>query len=90
MFLPLDKMVKVKLRLVRLDINQGGYDKGGAYWGHRRPGFSLYWAESKEEFDLAPYARPTFGTLEIPVDATSREDAKRKIRDLLPNARFYR
>jgi hypothetical protein len=89
-FLPSDRSMKVKLRLARLRLDQGGYDKGGAYWGGRKPGWHIYWAESLEEFELAPLARPNFGTVEMTVDAVSREDAKRRIRHLLPNAGFFR
>lgn len=32
-----------RARLVQLD--SGGYDKGGAYWGHRMGGNRLYWVQ---------------------------------------------
>lgn len=32
-----------KFSLVRVKLDNGGYDQGGAYWGHGQP---LYWAEA--------------------------------------------
>ena len=89
-FLPNDRSVVVKLRLVRMKLDSGGYDHGGAYWGCRTYPDKIYWAESAEEFELGMYDRPPIGTIELTVDATSRAEAKSKIRDLLPNAKFYR
>ena len=86
-FLPEDRAVAVKLRLVQLRLDSGGYDSGGAYWGLRQPGRRLYWAESLEEFALT---RWLFGTIEMTIDAGDRAEAKKKIRALLPNARFHR
>ena len=64
------------LRVVRLD--SGGYDQGGAYWGARPRGTQLYYFEGPVS-DINGY-----------VDGKSREDAKSKVRELHPNARFYR
>lgn len=89
-FLPNDRSLVVKLRLVRMRLDSGGYDAGGAYWGIRTPPNKIYWAESVEEFELGMYDRPPVGTVEMTVDATSRAEAKCKIRGLLPNAKFYR
>lgn len=89
-FLPNDRSVEVKLRLVRMRLDSGGYDSGGAYWGCRDYPHRIYWAESAEEFELGMYDRPPVGTIEMTVDATSRAEAKSKIRELLPNAKFYR
>lgn len=89
-FLPNDSSVVVKLRLMRMRLDSGGYDAGGAYWGVRTPPHKIYWAESVEEFRLGMYDRPPVGTIEMTVDATSRAEAKNKIRELLPNAKFYR
>jgi hypothetical protein len=89
-FLPNDRSVVVKLRLVRLRLDSGGYDAGGAYWGCREYPNRIYWVESTEDFELGMYDRPPVGTIEMTVDATSRTEAKRKIRELLPNAKFYR
>ncbi len=89
-FLPNDRTVPVRLRLVRMHLDSGGYDAGGAYWGCRTYPDKIYWAESVEEFELGMYDRPPVGTIEMTVDATSRAEAKSKIRELLPNAKFYR
>lgn len=89
-FLPEDRAATVKLRLVRLRLDSGGYDSGGAYWGLRQRGQRLYWAESEDEFDLGPLAHPPRGTIELTVDALDRQEAKKKIAALLPNVRFYR
>lgn len=65
-----------KLTLHRIRINRGGYDLGGAYWGIGQP---LYWWYADDAASLSGYLR-----------AASREEAKRKIRETYPNARFYR
>jgi hypothetical protein len=88
-FLPANRRLIVKLRLVRLKLNAGGYDSGGAYWGAREYPNKLYWAESLEDFELGVFDRPPIGTIEMTVDAIGRKDAKRLIRQLLPNAKFY-
>lgn len=65
--------IKVSLRKIRLD--SGGYDSGGAYWGHGQP---LYWAGSD------------CGTLDRFFRAATRDQAKAEIRKTYPNATFYR
>jgi hypothetical protein len=35
----------MKFYLGRVRLNSGGYDSGGAYWGHGAP---LYWAQSDD------------------------------------------
>lgn len=67
-----------KFNLVRVRINSGGYDSGGAYWGQRLNGQSLYWATNET------------GTIDRWLDAKCREDAKRIIRAEFPNCTFYR
>ena len=89
-FLPNDRNVEVKLRLVRMKLDSGGCDSGGAYWGCRTYPNKIYWAESIEDYELGRYDRPPIGTVEMTVDAANRLEAKNKIRDLLPNAKFYR
>jgi len=62
-------------RLRRIPLDSGGYDPGGAYWGH---GLPLYWARNQDEAE-------TF------FRADSRNAAKARIRrDYDPEARFYR
>ena len=71
-----DMAHKFNLQIVRLDA--GGYDSGGAYWGLRHRGESLYWAINENE------------TIERFFDAKGREDAKRILREEFPNCKFYR
>lgn len=61
--------------LRRVRLDSGGYDPGGAYWGIDEP---LYWFAS-EDGETEGYLR-----------ATSRESAKRQIRENYPDARFWR
>lgn len=63
-----------KLYLRRVPINSGGYDPGGAYWGLGPP---LWWYG--DGADVSDYFR-----------ARSREDAKRKVLEMWPDAKFYR
>ncbi len=63
---------KVQLRRIRLD--SGGYDPGGAYWGHGKP---LYWAcdgDGNKRF----------------FRAASREAAKAELRNIFGPLSFYR
>lgn len=63
----------LKLRMVKLRINSGGYDEGGAYFGQGNP---IYW--TFDDNDTSIFFR-----------AKNRLDAKRIIRQTLPNAKFY-
>jgi hypothetical protein len=62
------------LHLVRVKVNSGGYDPGGAYWGLGMP---LYWC-GKEEADISVFFR-----------AMSRKEAKMWVLREFPCARFY-
>lgn len=62
------------LRLVRVPLNRGGYDRGGAYWGL---GQALWYVEDVD--GNGQFLR-----------AKSREAAKQSIRLDWPDARFYR
>ena len=66
----------VALRLRRVPLDGGGYDGGGAYWGSRSRGESLFcaWSQSR---DVIRY-----------VDARSREHAQDVLREMFPNATF--
>lgn len=64
-----------KFTLRRIPINQGGYDSGGAYWGLGQP---LYLYES-EDCKVSDFIR-----------AKDREDAKAKVRQRYPSAKFFR
>ena len=61
------------LRRVRLD--SGGYDSGGAYWGHGAP---LYWYYS------------TGGSVDAFMRGANRDDVKARIRAVYPAASFFR
>lgn len=56
----------------------------------------LYWVTSEEETMIVCgrqdtiISDPRFGRVEIMIEAVNREDAKQKVRELMPNARFYR
>lgn len=65
----------VKLTLRRIHLDSGGYDPNGTYFGIGEP---LYWCADSE------------GDIDFMTRATSRDDAKARIRVLYPNARFYR
>ena len=62
--------------LVAIRIDSEGYDKGGAYWGLSRQ--TLY-----------GFVGPLTDIRGF-VWADSREDAKHQVRQLHPNARFFR
>lgn len=78
-----DAQAPIKFRLSRVYINSGGYDRGGAYWGHSRP---LYQAEAEAPTQYA-YGNDV---VTFYLRAFDREDAKAKVRIRYPNATFYR
>ena len=63
------------LYLRRVPLDSGGYDRGGAYWGHGTP---LWWCGNAA------------GDIDLFIRASSREDAKRIVREDYPAARFWR
>ncbi len=63
------------MHLVRCPLDQGGYDRGGAYWGIGPPLY--YYANSTG--DITGYVR-----------GATRERAKAAVRAIHPHARFYR
>jgi hypothetical protein len=69
-----DKEAPVKLTLRHIRLNSGGYDRNGTYFGI---GQRLYW-----------YANEA-GDIDAMLRADDRWDAKSKIRNLYPYARFY-
>ena len=69
----------MKFTLCRIRLDSGGYDSGGAYWGIGEP---LYGAETQDGLDDQ--------VLRLFMRATDRNDAKNKVRERFPNARFYR
>lgn len=81
--LPDDTTLFCKLNLVRLRWVDGDYDQGGAYWGgpiRNEPVTYIYWA----------YGDAGEVTAQIFVRASNREEAKTKVLEKLPKARFYR
>lgn len=75
------RSVMCKLRLQRLPMNTGGYDKWGAYWGLP---CNLWIATNRMEIS------DPGDLVEVFVRRESREAAKKIISLILPNARFYR
>lgn len=71
-----EKPVKMHLRRIRLD--SGGYDPGGAYWGH---GGWLWeaWSDDGETYLTGRAMSRPF-----------RDKAKAEILEIVPKARFYR
>jgi hypothetical protein len=65
------------MHLVRVRLDAGGYDGGGAYWGHGVGGERLYGFAFSN--DICGF-----------VWAKDREAAKEAVRDIHPLARFYR
>jgi hypothetical protein len=63
-----------RLRLVRVRINAGGYDNGGAYWGLGAPLWYVQDQDGNSQF----------------FRAGSREAAKEKLCKEWPGAKFYR
>lgn len=63
-----------RLQLVRIRLDAGGYDAGGAYWGHHQ---RLYYAA--DDCGNSKFFR-----------ARDRDHAKAVIRDTFPDARFFR
>lgn len=75
--LPDDRNIPAKLHLVRLPFVDGCYDKWGAYWGSPANVWCA-WG------DCAEVAVKVF------IRANDRREAKARVREELPNARFYR
>jgi hypothetical protein len=61
--------------LVRVPLNSGGYDKGGAYWGFPND----LWGFIGPIDDVRGFVR-----------AKTRQEAKEHVLDLHPHARFFR
>ena len=81
--LPLDILAPVKLHLERLKMYDGDcYDAGGCYWGSGNGTTSMYCAWGKYGV--------SFALVQVFVRSSNRNDARVAVRDILPNARFYR
>lgn len=70
----------MKFYMWRIRLNSQGYDNMGAYWGIGQP---LYYYSHEWPNEHGHYIQET-------IRASSREDAKAKIRVKYPKARFYR
>lgn len=68
------------IRVRRLRLNSGGYDSGGAYWGHGAP---LWYASGIDEFDGARDAIEDF------YRAPDKAAAIAYWRELWPSAKVY-
>ena len=64
-----------RFHLVRERLDSGGYDSGGAYWGHGSPLYRYESADSQNE----GYLR-----------AADRGEARREVLEIYPGATFYR
>lgn len=72
--LPADPSVKVQLHLRLLDMVDGDYDEGGAYWGGGGDPIRVAYNE-----DVLVFVR-----------TRTRYEAKAAVLKLIPGARFYR
>lgn len=70
------------MTLRRLKFVDDCYDQGGAYWGSSE---NLYRAMS---WDVVAFG-DSLHLIECFVRADSRDEAKKKVRELLPNATFF-
>lgn len=73
-----------RLRLQRLPFVDGCYDRWGAYWGSPANVW-MVWGDLCQR-PLSPGIVET----QVFVRANSRDEAKAKVREQLPQARFYR
>ena len=67
----------VKFRLFEVELDSGGYDYGGAYWGK---GERLFYAFGDGEEERQEYF----------CRATNREQAKQHVLSYFKNAKFFR
>jgi hypothetical protein len=94
-YLPYAMELPLRMRLVRVPVNRGGYAPNGAYFG-TPDGERLYHAESVDEVLLSQESWRTGGdpgkirTARLFVTAKDRAAAKAVVRETLPNASFYR
>lgn len=85
--LPADRYTaSPKMRMQKLRWVGGDYDQGGAYWGSGSPGDFIWWAQGWIDHDS--HCMETEYT--VYVRAKNRTDAKAKVREYIPHARFYR
>ena len=81
-----------KLTLRKVQLDNGGYDRLGTYWGHGEP---LYWCASDDgEIDFCfrvevPRMVQPF-LAKMPSAKVIRHYAKQEVKSIYPNARFFR
>lgn len=75
-----------KLHLTRVALDNGGYDRGGAYWGNSEQAGFLYCAKC----DLNDSELVQTTPVRLFVRAWDHKQAQQEIRKQLKNARFYR
>jgi len=73
---------KLQLQLVPM-VDGGAYDRWGAYWGIGTPLYCAWGFPDSEPSDVEPEF------IQIFIRAESRSDAKAKVREIQPFARFY-
>lgn len=86
-YLPLNCVAPIKLRMVKVRMVDHDYAPNGAYFGAVE-GEPLYHVESVLEYVVRGLEEPR--AVRIFVRAKTRQDAKSKVRERLPNASFYR
>lgn len=77
-----DIHMKLNLQLLPM-IDHGAYDRWGAYWGQGNPIYIARGFPDAEKYSVTE-------AIEIYVRAKDREEAKLKVKEFHPNARFYR
>jgi len=72
-----------------LPLDSGGYDAGGAYWGHAGDGTTLYAAYAPA--DIVEHGGETLEleAARVYVRARNRDHAKRETLAVFPGARFF-
>jgi hypothetical protein len=73
--LPEDCDIPIKVRMEKLKFVDGAYDQWGAYWGAGNP---IYCAWNKHENTL------------VFIRARNRREAKARVKEMLPQVKFYR
>ena len=72
-----------------LPLDAGGYDPGGAYWGHAFDGTTLYAAWAPSELATLEGEEVELADARLYVRARNRDHAKRETLAIFPGARFF-
>jgi hypothetical protein len=82
-----DPDFEYKFVLRKVDLNSGGYDSNGTYFGGGKP---LYWyASSNHEGTAKDGEVIEVQAVDAVLRANNRNDAKAMIREQYPNSRFF-